>query len=330
MAVATARWFTRATYTLHIILIGLFAPIGISETEADERPTNAEDLLGTVHLVSYQDPGYEFFVIGQHARPPAGFESLEFQAAGFKQGTAAFGSGGSCPLQNTVNDATAWPINTQLLVRRELVVPPGATNIRIMVAVDNDIIAVFVNGQPLLGTPIKHEGCPILDEFRFDVPPSLILPSEKNVVAFHLRDRGLENFFDTQILAELSPDRLLENAAQELPTLPNRDRNRFEACLACSDMSKKGKKDCTPDPDEIQKNCPPPGGAAADQVNSCVIRNRGDFFGFQNCVEQEGEEADAARREKCDQFWGNIGGCLVKRAVEEFVCAMQTCLGSAQ
>jgi hypothetical protein len=85
-------------------------------------------------------------------------------------------------------------------------VPEGATNIRIMVAVDNDIRGVFFNGKSLvedaLGTnSVTHDECPILDEFRFDVPQGFVQPGE-NLIAFHVVDRGAESFFDTRILAE--------------------------------------------------------------------------------------------------------------------------------
>jgi hypothetical protein len=70
-----------------------------------------------------------------------------------------------------------------------------------MVSIDNDIVGAFFNGTPIAGF-VPHDGCPILDEFSFDVPQSLV-QSGQNLVAFHVLDRGAESFFDARILAEL-------------------------------------------------------------------------------------------------------------------------------
>src|SRR5690606_34386900 len=42
--------------------------------------------------------------------------------------------------------------------------------------------------------------CPQQDSFRFSVPASVLRPG-RNVVAYHLSDRGGNSFFDTRILA---------------------------------------------------------------------------------------------------------------------------------
>jgi hypothetical protein len=190
------------------------------EALADERPTNPEIGPLTFEIVHYQDSGYRFKIIGPDEEPPSGFEQPGFDETGFDIGNAAFGSGGGCPLQPTVQ--TPWPVNSQLLVRRVVSIPAGATNVRVIVSVDNDIVGVFFNGTPISGS-ISHDGCPIRDEFRFDVPPELVQSGE-NLVAFHVLDRGAESFFDTRILAELSADQLLGAVAvQQAPLVPVRD-----------------------------------------------------------------------------------------------------------
>ena len=67
-------------------------------------------------VLSYQGSDYKFLIIPPNASPPAGFEQRNFDDNAFKSGSAAFGSGGGCPLQPTVQ--TPWPVNSQLLVRR--------------------------------------------------------------------------------------------------------------------------------------------------------------------------------------------------------------------
>lgn len=191
-------------------LVGLLLLSGLEPGEAlgDPRPTNPDFRFNTFEVLSYQDSAYRFEILNQGDTPPSGFEQPDFDDSGFRFGEGAFGAvrrpagEPECPLQPTTQ--TNWPVNSQLLIRRVVSVPAGANNVRIEVSADNDILGVFVNGASL-SAPIIHEECPILDEFRFDVPPELIQPGA-NLVAFHLRDRGDESFFDARILAEFSEE----------------------------------------------------------------------------------------------------------------------------
>jgi hypothetical protein len=154
-----------------------------------------------------------------------GFSRRVWESGGESRGCEGGGEheGEDCPLQETVQ--TEWPLESQLLVRRVIEIPEGATKIRIMVSVDNDIIGLFFNGI-VIAENIRHGECPILDEFRFDVPQELVRPGP-NLVAFHVLDRppeigpANESFFDTRILAEL-PLESQEPAPQvvEVPLVP--------------------------------------------------------------------------------------------------------------
>lgn len=179
-----------------LVLLAIFGGLAISETAADERPTDPELGSNTFELLSYQDSGYGFKIIGLEEDPPLGFEQPDFDETGFDIGNAAFGSGGEETVQ------TPWPVNSELLVRRVVSIPAGTANVRIMVSVDNDILGVFFNGTKISDL-VEHDGSPIRDEFRFDVPRSLVQEGE-NLIAFHVLDRGEASFFDTRILAELS------------------------------------------------------------------------------------------------------------------------------
>jgi hypothetical protein len=207
--------------------------IDLRNALGDERPTNPDIRPDTFELLTYQATDYRFLVIPVDETPPAGFEQPGFDDTDFRTGSAAFGAGEEgagdgidCPLRSTVH--TDWPLETQLLVRRVVSIPEGATNVRIMVSVDNDIIGVFVNGTRIAKN-IRHGECPILDEFRFDVPQELVQPGQ-NLVAFHVKDRppeigpANESFFDARILAELSLDQVPEAVAvPQVPLVPVRD-----------------------------------------------------------------------------------------------------------
>lgn len=173
----------------------------------------------TFELLSYQGSRYTFQIIPLGATPPPGFEQPDFDDSGFSGGNAAFGSGGGCPLQSTVQ--TSWPVNSQLLVRRVISIraPAGVSGIRIMLSVDNDIIGVFFNGVQI-ALPSTHEGCSALDEFQVNVPQSLVKSGE-NLVAFHVLDRGFESFFDARILAEVTEGALTQ-ALDEITTTVDR------------------------------------------------------------------------------------------------------------
>jgi len=208
-------------FLIGLALLLVFS-IGSREVLGDERATNPGVDPNTSEPLSYRNSGYRFLIIPPTGTPPPGFEQPGFNDTAFNTGSAAFGDGaggaiggGDCPLRSTVK--TKWPVvaapalKTELLVRRVVSIPAGVTGVRVMVSVDNDIVGVFFNGQPIPipgdPFPVEHGECPILDEFRFDVPQGLVQPGQ-NLVVFHVLDRplgpgpGNESFFDTRILAQ--------------------------------------------------------------------------------------------------------------------------------
>jgi len=198
------------------LILLLLLGIGLKDALGDVRPTNSDIGPNTVELLIYQASGYRFQVIDPFATPPSEFEQPDFDDTAWDVGDAAFGTGGVCPLQTTVH--TFWPVESQLLVRRIVSIPAGTTGVRIMVSIDNDIIGVFFNGTSLSNS-IYHEGCPIMDEFRFDVPQYLVQPGQ-NVVVFNILDRGAESFFDTRVLGEV-PDEITIDIDIKPGSFPN-------------------------------------------------------------------------------------------------------------
>jgi hypothetical protein len=216
--------------------------VASSPGKALAHNTSADPNMGpnTFEVLSYQDicdprssnPCYKFLIIGADETPPPGFEKPfpDFNAsdAGFSDGSAAFGF--DCSLESNIT--TDWPINTQLLVRRNVFIPAGATNVRVMVSVDNDIVALFFNGT-LIAENLVHEGCAIPGEatFSIDVPQEVngrkLVQPGGNLVVYWLRDRGGGSFFDTRILADLPPpalnkalNDLAEIVERRLPRVP--------------------------------------------------------------------------------------------------------------
>jgi len=139
---------------------------------------------------SYDDPST------QRTEPNRDFQQPGFDDSAWQTGSAAFGSGGDCPLQ--ANHHTNWPVLNELFVRRQITIPAGLTRLRVMAEIDNDAI-IYFDGTPL-GPQISHENCPVVDEFRFDYTGALT-PGPHTIAAY-VKDRGVMSFFDMRVLAD--------------------------------------------------------------------------------------------------------------------------------
>ncbi len=128
---------------------------------------------------------------------------------GFGLGNGGFGTANSgCDLN--ANVATAWALSTDILVRRQFVVPTGASTIRISIAIDNDVrvfldgteITTFATGEPVfLSGFLRHEGCPDNGSFIFNrsAAPGL------HEIAIRGRDRGGQAYLDAKVEVVVPP-----------------------------------------------------------------------------------------------------------------------------
>ena len=147
---------------------------------------------------------------------PTGFSEVGFDDSAFAVGTAPFGQSVdvfACPLEAT----TPWAPNTDLLVRRNVTLPAGATNVVIHVAIDNDL-ELFWNGVSI--ADVQHDGCPTHDSVEIEVPIAL-LTAGANTMAARASDRGGETFLDLSITANMPPDCESVNVDQTLLWPPN-------------------------------------------------------------------------------------------------------------
>lgn len=109
-------------------------------------------------------------------------------------GPAPFGS--LPPECNFLAPPTVWPPNTELLAANVFVVPPGATNVRFGIRIDNDI-AISIDGTPYLGRTHTDE-CAVPDELVVPAPPLLPGPHHFQV---HAWDTGGATWFDPRVIA---------------------------------------------------------------------------------------------------------------------------------
>jgi hypothetical protein len=179
------------------VLLSQAAPAFAGSPPPGPTPTPSPQPCGPattrVTLVDYEAGAYRYQVVS-HGQG-AGFEAPGFDESGFSNGQAAFGSGGGCAIQSTVH--TNWPINTDILLRKHVTVPRCATDVTVLVAIDNDIVA-FWNGTQI-GSNI-HEGCATRDNFVYAVPAALVVEGD-NVLAVRAIDRGGESLVDLKVTA---------------------------------------------------------------------------------------------------------------------------------
>lgn len=151
-------------------------------------------------LIPYLSTDYRYAIVNPDAL--AGFEQPGYDDSGFSTGNAGFGSGGDCPLDPTAK--TAWPVASDLLVRKSFLLPADASAVKVGVAVDNDV-QVFVNGVEISEGLLRHEFCATRDSFVFPVPDAILHFGASNLLAVRARDRGGITYLDMEVRADL-PD----------------------------------------------------------------------------------------------------------------------------
>lgn len=180
-------------------------PVVADAATAEIRGTVFQDLdqngvqgQAVIAVIPYLDNDYSYKIV----RPGrgAGFERPSFDDSEFARGDAAFGSSHTCRLYNS--SRTDWPLDSDILLRKEFRLPKGVTNLTVGVAVDNDVRA-FINGKDVSGGLQLHGGCAERDSFVFNVSPR-ILRAGTNLLAVRGRDRGVASYLDVQVVATVN------------------------------------------------------------------------------------------------------------------------------
>ncbi len=172
-----------------ILDVGLTGDPSFSEFPAAVTPP-AEAIVISATVIPFKASGYRYKIVEPGTE--AGFETPAFDDSAFSDGAANFGGGGC-----TDEPVTPWPLLTDILVRRVVEFPAGATNLRLTVVVD-DSAHVFFNGQDL--GKVVNGGC--ARAFQYTIPDNLIVPGP-NLLAVRGNDIGTIDFLDMQLTASV-------------------------------------------------------------------------------------------------------------------------------
>ncbi len=151
---------------------------------------------GAATALSYQASGYRYQVVGAGG-PPSGWQSTIFDDSSWTVGSAAFGSGASCPVASTVQ--TAWPVGTQILLRHPVTLPAGTTAVTVYFGADNGA-TVYWNGTQI-GSQ-SGGGCASQNQYSLAVPAGSFTAGAGNLLAVLGTDDGVsDDFLDLSVVA---------------------------------------------------------------------------------------------------------------------------------
>ena len=198
-SVAKRLWFTGTPRKSRafILILTVVAAALIGHLPSATSTARASSTASAT-IVPYQATAYKYQQVTS-GQEPSGWQDPSFDSSGWPTGDAAFGSGGYCALQPTVK--THWDGSTDILVRKQVVLPAGASGVTIGIAVDNDA-RVYWNG--IFVGSATHEGCPAYNDFVFPVS-NFLLNEGTNLLAVEGIDRGFQSFLDVTVAGNVAP-----------------------------------------------------------------------------------------------------------------------------
>jgi hypothetical protein len=186
--------------------------------QGDTAPTlgySVNFLVEATGLVPWQASGYRYLLTSLGGESETPFYEELFDASGWLTGAAPFGGGpfpyDGCTLYNiTAPPVTAWPLNSDVLVRKTFVLAEAAW-VQVRIAIDNDV-AVWLNeeehtgslGAPFLGDMATHEGCAERPASGAAFTFTTQAQAGANLLAIRARDRGVIGYFD--VMVEIVPE----------------------------------------------------------------------------------------------------------------------------
>jgi len=96
----------------------------------------------------------------------------------------------------------AFPLNTNLYLRKHFSIPGVVLGSTFSIIADNDIIAVYLNGVAQIGSPFSRDNCGTAPgNVEYEQAITLTGPFlANNVIAIQIRDRGVLSYFDAKLI----------------------------------------------------------------------------------------------------------------------------------
>lgn len=186
----SADRFTRA---LAAVVVAAALLLGMTSTHAAEPAATVSETVPFGQEWTYR-------IAELTETRTAAFAQPDLETAGWRTGTAPFHSAPAiCAFPWSASQR--WPVSTALLARRTIALPAGATNVRVLGTIDNDI-EVFWNGASI---GAHQDGNCGANGITMPVPGELVR-SGGNVLAVRAIDLGVVSFFDVKVTYDRPSD----------------------------------------------------------------------------------------------------------------------------
>jgi len=163
--------------------------------------------------IGFGSSGYRYMEFGVGQDPPAGFETPGFDDSLWSTSDAPFwhNPGGACGLgaEPAPGAGTKWTAAgagvvapsqaTEIVLRRDFVLPEDATNVKVGILIDNDV-QVWVNGVDVSSGVQTHENCfdfNPLSDFLVNIG-DVTVPGVNSLVVRGI-DRGVMSYVDARV-----------------------------------------------------------------------------------------------------------------------------------
>ncbi len=148
--------------------------------------------------------GYRYQFVTQRSTLISKFYKVSSDTGtGWLLGNGAFGTiNSTCPISNPANVKTIWPSNRDVLVRKHFYLPPGASNVKVNLALDNDA-QVWMNGVDISAGMKHHYDCASPNDYVFSVPASVLKVGD-NLIAFRGKWHNSLSYVDIQVTGLVS------------------------------------------------------------------------------------------------------------------------------
>lgn len=149
-------------------------------------------------IVPFGASGYSYTVVSNTTASPPAWQTPGFNEAdnGFVAGIAPFASTGR-PCFYTV--ATPWADRTSILVRKSFTLSAAGT-VQVRMALDTEVIEIYLNGVAMSGGPLTFSDCAIPNAAANSIFTGSGVPGN-NLLAVRAKGRSTSAFLDTRISA---------------------------------------------------------------------------------------------------------------------------------